>query len=598
VTGWARWVARLLGVGLVGAGLLGAPPARALEARYDVELVGITDEEADDLVRATSRLIAEAGRPPPTEQALRRRIEDDLPRIEDAMAALGYWGAVADYRIDPGAEGVSHVVIAIAEGERYRMADYAVMGSNPGFADGTIRLQAADLGLARGSIARSAAVEDSSTRILVALARQGYPLAAIEDRRIVVDHAQRTMSVTVRVATGPFARFGTTRIEGLETIEPRIIATRIAWRPGEVYDLGKVEATRDALLDMALFATVAIEPHGALDGQGRLPMVIRLVEAKQRSIGVGAAWSTSEGFLGHLTWEHRNLMGAAEDLTLAATAGEKVQGLTADLRIPGRVQRRVTWLDSARAIREDQDAYDANTAALYFGAEYAFSGTLIGTIGAAFELSDIDDEGDRRTFGLIGVPMTLARDTTNDLLDPRQGFRLNLDLTPFAEVRGPAPGFAILQLGGSVYRALDTDGDAIVALWGRVGTIGGVSFGDIPANKRFYAGGANSVRAFGFQDLGGDDEFGESDGGRSLIEGGIELRARISETIGVVAFVEGGAVDQGPVPDPTEEFLWGPGIGARYFTDFGPIRADLAIPINPRDDDDDFQFYVGIGQAF
>jgi translocation and assembly module TamA len=67
---------------------------------------------------------------------------------------------------------------------------------------------------------------------------------------------------------------------------------------------------------------------------------------------------------------------------------------------------------------------------------------------------------------------------------------------------------------------------------------------------------------------------------------------------GGAVFVEGGNVYDDPVPDLNESIRWGAGVGLRYFTDFGPIRLDVAFPINPRRSDDDFQVYVGIGQAF
>ncbi|MGB1027876.1 MAG: BamA/TamA family outer membrane protein, partial [Rhodospirillaceae bacterium] len=83
---------------------------------------------------------------------------------------------------------------------------------------------------------------------------------------------------------------------------------------------------------------------------------------------------------------------------------------------------------------------------------------------------------------------------------------------------------------------------------------------------------------------------------------GVEARAKVTETIAVVPFLEAASVTTSSYPDPTggeDGLFFGAGLGVRYHTDFGPIRADLAIPLNRRAGVDDwFQFYVSIGQAF
>ena len=63
-------------------------------------------------------------------------------------------------------------------------------------------------------------------------------------------------------------------------------------------------------------------------------------------------------------------------------------------------------------------------------------------------------------------------------------------------------------------------------------------------------------------------------------------------------FVEGGNVYDDELPDLSKRIQWGAGVGLRYFTDFGPVRVDVAFPINPRHNDDSLEFYIGLGQAF
>jgi translocation and assembly module TamA len=139
-----------------------------------------------------------------------------------------------------------------------------------------------------------------------------------------------------------------------------------------------------------------------------------------------------------------------------------------------------------------------------------------------------------------------------------------------------------------------------VVLAGRtaVGTIFGATRDQIPADERFYAGGGGSVRGFGFQLAGELDDDDDPLGGRSLLELSGEVRVRITDTIGAVAFVDAGSAFQSSVPDFDEELRVGVGPGLRYFSPIGPVRLDVGFPLNRRDVDDAFQIYISLGQAF
>ena len=76
------------------------------------------------------------------------------------------------------------------------------------------------------------------------------------------------------------------------------------------------------------------------------------------------------------------------------------------------------------------------------------------------------------------------------------------------------------------------------------------------------------------------------------------MRTRVTDTIGIVAFVDAGAAFTSSYPEFDDQLRIGAGPGIRYFSPIGPIRLDLGFPVNPRDSDDAFQLYVSIGQAF
>jgi len=138
----------------------------------------------------------------------------------------------------------------------------------------------------------------------------------------------------------------------------------------------------------------------------------------------------------------------------------------------------------------------------------------------------------------------------------------------------------------------------VLAVRGSIGSIPGVRTDGLPPDKLFYAGGGGSVRGFAYQSAGPRDAFNMPIGGASIVEASIELRQRIGESFGVVAFVDAGAHYLTTLPDFSETPRIGAGLGVRYYTGFGPVRLDVGVPLNRRSTDASFGVYVSLGQAF
>jgi translocation and assembly module TamA len=154
-----------------------------------------------------------------------------------------------------------------------------------------------------------------------------------------------------------------------------------------------------------------------------------------------------------------------------------------------------------------------------------------------------------------------------------------------------------LRAEASAYRALDAEKRFVLA--GRVaaGSIYGANLTSVPANRRFYAGGGGSVRGYGYQDIGPVSAAGLPTGGLSMLETSAEVRIGITETIGIVPFIDAGLVSPS-TSFSGSEFKVGAGVGLRYATPFGPLRIDVAVPLNKGRLDPDYGIYAGIGQAF
>lgn len=130
----------------------------------------------------------------------------------------------------------------------------------------------------------------------------------------------------------------------------------------------------------------------------------------------------------------------------------------------------------------------------------------------------------------------------------------------------------------------------------RVASILGADRERLAPSRRFYGGGGGSVRGFGYQQLGPKDPNDDPIGGRSLNEVAIEARYRFGN-YGIVGFVDAGQVYTGSTPD-FSHMRAGVGLGGRFYTNFGPMRLDVATPIGRKPGESRVSVYVSIGQAF
>lgn len=566
-------------------------------AAYDVMIVGVPEPDLLALLEGSSQLVALKDRPPAAPGALRQRANGDVERLQTALRSEGFYAAEVQYNIDRGVAPIM-ITVDVSTGIQYLLAEYDMRyeGFPPPEADVQPSLE--DLGLHIGMPGRAPAILAAQSALLDTLADRGHPLAKVLDRKTVIDHGTRTMTVSLAADAGPAARFGAVTIEGLSAVDEDYVRSKITWTEGERYDRAKVEATRRTLSDAGLFASVAVTAEKKVGTDGTLPMTVTLVEGKHRSIGFGASYSTSEGFGGEVFWEHRNLFGRNERLRLTLTAAEIEQVLEADFRKPGFLRPDQDLLANVAVGNRDTDAFSEQSVSGSVGLERPWGENWRVSGGVSGEYGFLEDEDGEETIRLFGLPVRGVRDTTGDLLNPVKGTRLNLALTPYAGKGDDNLLFAVSTATGSAYYAVDREQRFVLAGRAKIGTIVGEETESVPANKRFYAGGGGSIRGFEFQSVGPLDAENDPLGGRSILELNAEVRIRLTERFGLVPFVDGGTVSDSSYPDFDETVRWAAGLGGRYFTDFGPLRFDIAVPLNKRNIDDEFQFYISLGQAF
>jgi translocation and assembly module TamA len=227
---------------------------------------------------------------------------------------------------------------------------------------------------------------------------------------------------------------------------------------------------------------------------------------------------------------------------------------------------------------------------------------LTASVGVEATQAHVEQEGASYDYLLLQTPLGLRFDNTHNTFDPTHGFRASLSLTPSQNLGSPGSTFVIAQASGSAYLDVGallsgTPGRSVLAARVLVGGVDGATTFDIPPDQRLYAGGGGTVRGYRFQSIGPQFADSRPVGGTSVDVGSVELRQRFGESYGAVAFVDAGQVGSNGVPFEGQ-FRVGAGLGARYYTAFGPIRVDFAVPLTSHPGSDAFELYLGIGQAF
>ncbi|MBL8575792.1 MAG: outer membrane protein assembly factor [Mesorhizobium sp.] len=579
--------------------------------------VTLTVEGDDERLRRTleraSALVQDAKRPVSGSLGLLAKARSDWEQLVAALFAEARYDGVVNVMIagqplesiEPDAEfgaGPVPVTITIDPGQVYTLGDIELRGD-------ASNLTGAEFGLLSGGNAASRAVLRAEADVVRRLKDEGRPLATVTGREIVADHDTVTLDVDLDVSAGPIAAYGPTTVTGTESMNPDFVAYVTGLRQGQTYSPREIEDARNRLLALGVFSSVTIREGEALDANGQLPIEVQVSERKLRYYGFGATVSNTDGLGIEGYWGHRNLFGNAETLRVQGSIGqigeEDIQDfdqLNYNASIlfekPGVIGPDSKFYSRFSTVYEHPDAYDRFAVQGAAGLAYQFTRTQSASAELSVEYEDVEDyfnpDGERHL--LVSLPTQYVFDNRDNKLDPKRGFRALAFAAPAHDF---LTGATFVKVRGelSAYQAVDDAQRFVLA--GRVatGSIMGAEIQEVPADKRFYAGGGGSVRGYNYQGIGPKDPEGNPIGGLSYMELSGELRIQVTETIGIVPFLDAGTVSEGEFLE-SARFQMGAGVGLRYLTPFGPLRIDAAVPLNRDPGDPSFAIYAGVGQAF
>jgi translocation and assembly module TamA len=644
--------------------LYGAHTAYAADPQpYKVDLASTGDSSLNATLKATSELETLRKTAPVGPFGLIGRARGDLERLKTVLESFGYYQSYVEIRIDglplddPGVgeeltsrskDNDSEVKITFSLGPLYHLRKIEIDGQVPPGSEKTLALES-------GAPAIAADVLAAGDRLLNSLEDQGYAFAKVDTPIAHEDPAERVLDVSFHAETGARVQIGEIRIRGLKQVKEDFVRKRLLVRTGEQYGATKIETARKDLLALGVFASVSVRVGTKPDSQGRVAVTFNARERLQHAVSFSGAYSSDLGGSTGVSWTKRNVSGKADSLTLSATAinlggGTSTNGIGYDVNgkylIPDWLERDQSLQVAVGAIRQSLDAYDqtAYTATVTVNRKLSSIWSL--SAGFGLEQERIDQHecatgqgctiqgvtcvlppdyhtnperyagtpacDQRFSYTLLSLPITALFNTTGQdspLEDATHGLRISLGVTPTFSFGHPSTRFFVTQATGSLYFDLNniglnkTPGRSVLAVRALAGLAAGAGEFSLPPDQRFYAGGSGTIRGYRYQSVGPLFPNGNPVGGTAINAGTAEYRQRIGTNFGTAVFVDAGNVSQNLNPlNGTLKF--GAGAGLRYYTPIGPIRLDIALPLQRRsgkdvaNPDDAFEIYIGLGQAF
>jgi translocation and assembly module TamA len=624
--------------------------ARAADPQpYRVELAPTGNGAVDSTLKATSQLQTLRASAPVDPFGLIARARGDVDRLKTVLESFGYYQGSVSITINGLAldePRLGDTLMALPKGNDalcrvsfnlgplYHLGSIQIDGSVPDSARGS-------LGLSPGAPAVAADVLAGGARLLTTLENQGYAFAKVDPPVAHEDSDKHVLNLSFHVVTGPNVPIGEIRFEGLQRVHERLVRRRLLLHTGQRYSALAVEHARRDLLTLGVFASVKVQLADSPDNEGRLPITFQVKERKRHAVSLSGAYSSDLGGSAGVTWSDRNVRGNAEQLILSATVinlgGTASTGIGYDTSakyiIPEFAHRDQALQFAVGAIKQSLQAYQQKAVTSGVTLSRKLSSVWSASIGISAVHETITQQGITQVYTLFALPLGVLYDSTDlasPLMDATHGLRASLTLAPTRSHGQLNTTFYVTQFSIADYldlhRLFRTEaGRSVLALRALVASafgatesvhtidgVPGVAVPDLPPDQRFYAGGSGTVRGYRYQSVGPEFPDGSPIGGTALAAINVEFRQRFGTNFGAVLFADAGEVGEqvsglfrggrcsASTPSQSTANCWALGVGGgvRYYTPLGALRLDLAVPTFRRPNDDRFEVYIGLGQAF
>lgn len=573
----------------------------------EVALNGVADDDLRDTLRGGSLLfeqtIVEENKPSPSE--ILGAAQADYKRLLAVLYDNGYFGAVININIDgreaasispvAAPDSISRVVIDVEAGPKFKFGRARIAP----VAEGTTLPE----GFAEGETASLGVLKSTASEGVDGWRALGHAKATLSEQELVADHPARLIRADLTLDPGPRYRFGPLVVLSESDVRRERIIDIAGLPEGDVFSPEEIRLSTERLRRTGAFSAVALSEADDAGPNNTLPVTLQTTDAAKRRLGFGAELSTLEGLTVSAFWLHRNLLGGAERLRFdAEVSGIGGNSGGTDYSLGARFGRPATFNEDtdfyALALLEqlDEVSFFSRQLDLEAGIERIASSERTYTLGLGLRTAQTRDVFGENNYTLLTLPLSAQFDYRNDVLNATSGYYLKANVMPFVALSGADNGVRSF-VDARAYRTFGATRPVTFALRGQLGSVYGPDLSLAPADYLFYSGGGGTVRGQEYQSLGvpvGND----TTGGRSFAGLSAEVRVGVTDSIGIVGFVDAGYIGEEEFYDGSGTWHSGAGLGLRYNTPIGPIRLDVAVPTSGPDTDENFQVYIGIGQSF
>lgn len=556
-----------------------------------VRLTGVDNDKtlAEDL-KKVSRALRDQIRPGASTRQIRWQAEQDRTAMREVLESHARFDGKVTVQFDT-AVTPPELVFAVTPGIIYRMRKVTVV-----LEDGTRDEHRPAKLEDQHPPARASVILQLEDNIVSRFRNRGYPFAEKSGRRLRFFRDRGRVDLEFDLLRGEKARHGPLQIRGLDRVDPEVIHRMVPWKEGDRFDEEGVNRLRRELLGSGLFSTVRCEYDPEVTAGGLLPVRVLLTERKHRTVRLGLEYSSDTGAGAIARWEHRNVGGNGDRFYVNAEVTEiGEEGSLHFERKKLKAFPKIGLEVSVEIGDEETDAFDnfATEERVLFAYHLRKDVRLVSGFG--YRNTEVEQLSMTNNYELLLFPLMCSWDRRDNLLDPKKGFYTFASILWHKDTQSDL-AFSTTTLAGAVYHSPKAVPRLTLALKLEASDIQGATRDNVPADSRLYAGGAASVRGYEYQSIGSRVE-DTPIGGTRRFTGAVELRYRSKGNLGAVLFSDAGSVSVGEPED--NNLRYSVGAGLRYYTEMGPLRVDVAFPLERREGiDDAVQLYVSIGQYF
>lgn len=510
---------------------------------------------------------------------LQSRLDQADTEIRQAMQAFGYYKPQITHRFDAGSgNGCWSATFNIDRGPQVVLRHVDIDVSGAGRDDKAFHRLLKKPPLKAGDPLRHDRYDSFRNAISDLAANRGYFDARFTRHELVVNPDAGIADVHLHFDTGARYRFGDITIRQ-DAIDTDLLRRYLEFASGELYTRRAITDTSRALSGSGYFGSVLVEPLIESAADGRVPVRITATPSDRHRYSASAGYATDTGARIGLGYRNQRINRDGHQFTSDLSLSEVISTLTLGYSIPLDKPLTDSLKFEAGYKFENTDSYRAKTTAVSATWTHMRANDWLEERSLSFGREDyrIGDQPDNVSILLmpgIGWSRTIA----DKRLYPRRGLRLNF------KTRGSLDqvisDVSFLQLMGDAKGILGLPWRSRVIARVNAGVTFMDDFNDLPASVRFFAGGDNSVRGYSYKSLGPKDDSGTVEGGRNLLTGSIEFEHLVADRWSLATFVDSGNAFNGTDINPAT----GIGVGIHWRSPVGPIRLDIAHPL---DDDND-----------